>query len=314
MRRGAIQGAFACAVWSIVLGHPMAGQTFPPPVIGRWDITVDAPGGGYPSWLEVRASGNRTLVGTFVGRVGSARPISKIDFADGQLRFSIPPQWEPGESDFRFDARFENDRLTGSVTTSSGERLSWIGVRAPSLRRAAPPAWGEPVPLFDGRDMAAWRADGVNNQWQVAQGVLVNKASGANLITRQTFGDFKLHIEFRYPPGGNSGVYLRGRYEVQVEDTRGREPAPEHLGGIYGFIAPSEDAAEPAGTWQSYDITLVGRHVTVVLNGKTIIANQAIPGITGGALDSREGEPGPIMIQADHGPVEYRNIILTPAR
>ena len=109
-------------------------------------------------------------------------------------------------------------------------------------------------------------------------------------------------------------MYLRGRYEVQIEDTRGREPAPEHLGGIYGFIAPSEDAAERAGQWQVFDITLVGRHVTVVLNGKTIIANQAIPGITGGALDSREGEPGPIMIQGDHGPVEYRNIILTPAR
>jgi hypothetical protein len=170
------------------------------------------------------------------------------------------------------------------------------------------------VALFDGRDMAVWRADGGNNQWHVTQGVLVNKASGANLITRQTFGDFKLHVEFRYPPGGNSGVYLRGRYEVQIEDTRGREPASEHLGGIYGFIAPSEDAAEPAGTWQSFDITLVGRHVTVVLNGTTIISNQAIPGITGGALDSREGEPGPIMIQGDHGPVEYRNIILTPAR
>ena len=63
-----------------------------------------------------------------------------------------------------------------------------------------------------------------------------------------------------------------------------------------------------------YDITLIGRRVTVVANGKAIIVDQIIPGITGGALDSKEGEPGPIMLQGDHGPVEYRNIIITPAK
>jgi hypothetical protein len=309
-----LRPALVSVFWSIILSQPMSAQSVPPPLVGRWDITVDAPDGSYPSWLEVRASGNRTLVGTFVGRVGSARPISKIEFTDGHLRFSIPPQWEPGDGDFRLEARLQDDRLTGSMLTASGERLSWTAVRAPLLRRAAAPTWGTPVVLFDGRTMDAWRPDGANSQWRIEQGVLVNTGSGANLVTRRSYEDFKLHVEFRYPPGGNSGVYLRGRYEVQIEDTRGREPAPEHLGGIYGFIAPCEDAAQPAGTWQSMDITLVGRHVTVVLNGKTIIANQAIPGITGGALDSREGEPGPIMIQGDHGPVDYRNIVLTPAR
>jgi hypothetical protein len=312
-RRPALPVALAAAVWGLVLGQQMAGQTFPPPVVGRWDITVASPGGSYPSWLDVRASGDRTLVGSFVGRVGSARPISRIEFAGGRLQFSVPPQWEPGNDDFRFDAQLQNDRLSGSMLTSSGERLSWTGVRAPLLRRATPPTWGAPVALFNGRDLAAWRADG-NSQWHAEQGVLVNKASGANLVSRQAFDDFMLHAEFRYPARGNSGVYLRGRYEVQIEDSRGREPASEHLGGIYGFIAPSQDVAAPAGTWQQFDITLVGRHVTVVLNGTTIISNQAIPGITGGALDSREGEPGPIMLQGDHGPVEYRNIILTPAR
>jgi len=302
--------AVSCALVGVVAS--IVAQTFPPPVVGRWDITVAAPGGSYPSWLEVRASGNRTLVGSVVGRVGSARPISKIEFADGRLRFSVPPQWEPGDGDFRYEAQLQNDRLTGTMVTSSGEQLSWTGVRAPLLRRTTSPAWGAPVTLFDGRDLAAWRSE--NTQWRVEQGVLTSKASGANLVTRQAFEDFTLHVEFRYPAGSNSGVYLRGRYEVQIEDTRGREPASDHLGGIYGFIPPSEDAAGPAGTWQSFDITLVGRHVTVVLNGKTVIANQAIPGITGGALDSREGEPGPIMLQGDHGPVEYRNIVLTPAR
>ena len=133
-------------------------------------------------------------------------------------------------------------------------------------------------------------------------------------MTDETFTDFKLHIEFRYPKGSNSGVYLRGRYEVQIEDSRGLEPSKDQLGAVYGFLSPSDMVAKEAGEWQSYDITLVGRMVKVVANGKTVICNQEIPGITGGALDSKEGEPGPIYIQGDHGPIEFRNIILTPAK
>ena len=122
------------------------------------------------------------------------------------------------------------------------------------------------------------------------------------------YEDFKLHIEFRYPKGSNSGVYLRGRYEVQIEDNYGKEPTSTLFGGIYGFLTPNEMAALPAGEWQSFDITLVGRRVSVVANGKKIITDQIIPGITGGALDSKEGLPVPLMLQGDHGPVEYRNI------
>ena len=88
----------------------------------------------------------------------------------------------------------------------------------------------------------------------------------------------------------------------------------DYLGAIYGFISPLEMVAKEPGEWQSFDITLVGRLVTLVGNGKQIIYKQEIPGITGGAMDSNESEPGPIMIQGDHGPVEYRNIILTPAK
>jgi hypothetical protein len=152
------------------------------------------------------------------------------------------------------------------------------------------------------------------NQWVVSGGVLRSPRSGANLVTERTFGDFQLHVEFRYPKGSNSGVYLRGRHEVQIQDDFGTEPASDRFGGIYGFISPSEMAARPAGEWQSYDVTLVGRMVTVVANGHTIICNQEIPGITGGALDSNEGAPGPLMLQGDHGPIEYRNITITPAR
>jgi 3-keto-disaccharide hydrolase len=152
------------------------------------------------------------------------------------------------------------------------------------------------------------------SQWRLTDGVLANIKAGANLVTRQRFNDFRLHLEFRCPKDSNSGVYLRGRYEVQIEDSAGLEPASGVLGAVYGFLPPNEDAARKPGEWQTFDITLVGRLVTVVLNGKTIICSQEIPGITGGALDSDEGAPGPLMLQGDHGPVEFRNIILTPAK
>jgi len=141
---------------------------------------------------------------------------------------------------------------------------------------------------------------------------LTSKKSGSNLITDEKFTDFKLHVEFRVPKDGNSGVYLRGRYEVQIADNFGKSPSDIFFGGIYGFLTPNEMAAKPAGEWQSYDITLIGRRVTVVANGKAIIVDQIIPGITGGALDSREGEAGSFMLQGDHGPIEYRNIVVTP--
>ena len=152
------------------------------------------------------------------------------------------------------------------------------------------------------------------NQWLADSGILRSPKSGANLVTDRLFTDFKLHIEFRYPKGSNSGVYLRGRYEVQIEDNYGEDALIDRFGSIYGFLTPNEMAVKKAGEWQSYDITLIGRTVTVVANGKTVICNQVIPGITGGAINSKEGEPGPIMIQGDHGPVAYRNIVITAVK
>jgi hypothetical protein len=149
----------------------------------------------------------------------------------------------------------------------------------------------------------------------VVDGILTNAGGGGNLVTTRSFEDFKLHAEFRYPKGSNSGLYLRGRYEVQIEDSPERlEPGPLHVGGVYGFLPPTENAAKAPGEWQRFDITLVGRRVTIVLNGRTVIADQIIPGITGGALDSDEGAPGPIYIQGDHGPIEFRRLVLTPGR
>ena len=194
-----------------------------------------------------------------------------------------------------------------------GKSNPFTGVRAPSLKRSGEPAWGAPIVLFNGKDLSGWEALGTTNQWVAENGVLKSPKSGANIRTTQTYNDFKLHLEFRYPKGSNSGVYLRGRYEVQISDIQGTEPTIGEYSAVYGFIKPLEIAAKGPGEWQTYDITLIGRMVTVVANGKTVILNQEIPGITGGALDSKEGEPGPIYFQGDHGPIEYRNITIQPA-
>jgi hypothetical protein len=280
---------------------------------GRWDITISMEGKDRPSWLEIRHSGFHTLVGHFVGVSGSARPISKINVMGNKFSFAIPPQWEKGTGDLIVEGLLENKGLSGSIIFPDGKNYAWTAVRAPSLRTQKQVTWAKPVTLIQGNSTKGWHALG-ENQWVVEKGILRSPKSGANLVTDETFTDFKLHVEFRYPKGSNSGVYLRGRYEVQVADSKGLEPLPGELGGVYGFIAPSEQVAKAPDEWQTYDITLVGRMITLVANGKTIINNQEIPGITGGALDSKESEPGPLLLQGDHGPVEYRNIVITPAK
>jgi hypothetical protein len=284
-------------------------------LLGRWDLVVQRGTQQAPSWLEVERSGGATLVGQFVGSGGSARPIAKIEFKDGTFRFAIPPQWERNPNDITFEGRLEGDRISGSMTMGDGQKLSWEGTRAPSLRRAGRPEWGAPIKLFNGTSLDGWHTvGGGESQWSAASGILQNAKGGANLATDQKFQDFKLHLEFRVPKGANSGVYLRGRYELQIDDSAGLDPSSHHLGGVYGFIAPSENVARAAGEWQSIDVTLVGRMLTYDLNGTTIICNREIPGITGGALDSAEAEPGPLLLQGDHGPVDFRNIVITPAK
>jgi hypothetical protein len=283
------------------------------PVEGRWDLTIQIGERTAPSWLEITHSGISTLVGQFVGTGGSARPISEVLFKDGKVLFSIPPQWEKG-GNLSFEASYEQDKLAGTITFPDGKTYNCTGVRAPSLRRQAAPQWDKPMALFNGKDLKGWHASGSNNQWTAENGILKSSKPGSNLITDASFTDFKLHVEFRYSANGNSGVYLRGRYEVQIADVPDTLPWKGGLGAVYGFIAPSEVAAKKPGEWQSFDITIIGRMVTVVANGKEIICNQEIPGITGGALDSNEGAPGPIMLQGDHEPIEYRNITITPVK
>jgi hypothetical protein len=284
-------------------------------LLGRWDLVVQRGTQTSPSWLEVERSGTATLVGQFVGSGGSARPIAKVEFTDGTFRFAIPPQWESNPRDITFEGRLEGDRITGSMTMGDGQKATWSGTRAPSLRRTDKPVWGQPITLFNGKSLDGWQPVGRrDNKWSAVGGILQNANSGANLVTDQKFDDFKLHLEFRVPKESNSGVYLRGRYELQVDDAAGLDPSSHHLGGLYGFIAPSESVAKAAGEWQSMDVTLVGRMLTYELNGTTVICNREIPGITGGAIDSAEADSGPLLLQGDHGPVDYRNIVITPAK
>ncbi len=284
-------------------------------VVGRWDLTLHGPAGDYPSWLEVRLSGRSTLVGSFVGQFGSARPISRVEFDKGRVRFAVPPQWEKRRDDLTFDGKLEGDVLRGETTDDNGKPVTWEARRAPALKRERPPKWGDPVELFDGRDLTGWkpRTSGVKNGWLVKDGLLTNATPGNDLVSERKFTDFKLVAEFRYPKGSNSGVYLRGRYEVQIEDNYGDEPDSHKIGGVYGFLTPCANAAKKPGEWQTLEVTLVGRQVTVVLNGERVIDRQAVPGITGGALDSDEGRPGPVMLQGDHGPIEFRKVTVTPA-
>ena len=282
-----------------------------PEVVGHWDLEVQMGDHWVPSWLEVKQSGYKALVGHYVSHSGSARPISEVHFKEGLVSFSIPPQWE-GTHYMMFTGTVNEDAMEGNLLDHSGVPHAFRGVRAPKLLYPEPEKWSKPRSLLKGDSLDGWKVQGDgNNQWFVKNGVLTSPASGSNLMTEEKFMDFKLHIEFRYPEHSNSGVYLRGRYEVQVEDGYGKEPSSVYLGGVYGFLTPNENVAKKPGEWQTYDITLVGRRVTIVANGKDIIHNQIIPGITGGALDSHEGEPGPIYLQGDHGPVEYRNITIS---
>ena len=313
LRKTLTGSVFALAATALFTERSFAQAPDLKAIEGRWDMNILVDGKPQPSWLEVVHSGTKRLVGSYVGISGSARPVSKVTFADNKISFSLPPQWEEEDNDLKFEGTLQGDSLAGNMTAADGKSYQWSATRAPLLRREKAPVWGSPIKLLGTNSMDAWQALG-ENQWTVKNGVLSSPKSGANLVTKEKFNDFKLHIEFRCPKGSNSGVYLRGRYEVQIEDSKGKEPEKHLMGGVYGFLTPNEMAAKDAGEWQTYDITLVGRIVNVVANGKHIICNQEIPGITGGALDSREGEPGPILLQGDHGPIEYRNIVITPAK
>jgi hypothetical protein len=183
------------------------------------------------------------------------------------------------------------------------------------LNHSAPKAWTKPKALFNGKNLDGWEPIGnvANNHWVVKDGLLNNEAHGANLKSTRKFDDFKVHFEVNCPDDANSGFYLRGRYELQLENVKeGSEPIERQMGSIYGRIAPSQELPRTPGKWETFDITLVGRTVTVVRNGVKTIDAKEIAGITGGALDANEGQPGSFYIQGDHtGGLKFRNITVS---
>src|SRR6266545_2539049 len=276
------------------------------PIIGRWDLTVHGADAPYTSWLEVTDAEGK-LQGRFVGRFGSARPIKQIEFNDGKLKFSLPPQYENMKVDLVFEGALIGGKLEGSTNGEDGATLKWCAA----------------IQLFNGKDLTGWklRSEKGKGCWSVEDGAMTNSKGCVDIITEQKFRDFKLSLEFKLADpqvnGGrpsNSGVYLRGRYEAQIEDTYGKEPESHGMGGLYGFLTPKVNASKKAGEWQKYEITLIGRQLTVTLNDQTVIDKEEIPGITGGALDSAEEAPGPIMLQGDHGKVWFRTVVLNHAK
>lgn len=308
------QGASARAAHRST-SSPSATQPF----LGRWDITITTSSGEVPSWLDLYEQGG-ALKATMTGRWGNARPLPQASVSSGVLTFVDPKEEEGAKSDMIFHATLKDGKLDGSANGPDGSPWTWIAVRAPSLVRSRTPHWGAPIGLFNGKNLDGWHEYKAGyfpqpGHWSVANGDIVSPGLGPELVSNRKFRDFKLHLEFKNGPVSNSGVYLRGRYEVQIENESAGEPPSHHTGGVYGFIAPHPELARVTDKWRTYDITLIGRRVTVVLDGVTVIDNQEIPGLTGGALDSHEGEPGPIYLQgSEKGHVYFRNIVVRPAK
>jgi hypothetical protein len=282
---------------------------------GRWDLTLTTPKGELPSWIEVSGDKGREKL-VMVGVSEHAAPLKKFELKGDEIQFVSPKDEEGFSNDMLFKGKLAGGQLVGTVTDSAGDAWTWKGARAPKLIRKIQPEWGASIKLFNGKDLSGWHLSGTStgSTWKVENALLLTPGNGPELISDAKFSDFKLHVEFKCGPSSNSGIYLRGRYEVQIETDSVAEPNSHHTGGVYGFLDPTPEQPRKADVWQTFDITFIGRRVTIVQNGVTVINDQEIPGITGGALDSHEGLPGPIYLQgSEKGTVSYKSIVITPA-
>src|SRR5580658_7679038 len=275
------------------------------PFVGRWDFNITTANGTRSSWLGITEKNGKLDV-WFQPTGGNVYEVKDVKTEGSHLTLGLSGMtWE-------LDAA--GGKLSG-VQKRGDTTIALTGVAAPALKRSAPKAWTNPEALFNGKDLDGWTPIGnpANSHWTVKDGLLVNESHGDNLKTNRTFEDFKVHYEVQCPEGGNSGFYLRGRYEVQIEYEPLKENPPERrIGSVYGRIAPTPELPRTPGQWETFEVTLVGRIVTVVHNGVTNIDHKEIEGITGGALDANEGDPGPFYIQGDHtGGLSFRNITVS---
>jgi hypothetical protein len=282
--------------------------------LGRWNLTGTGQDANRVYWLEVTEQ-NGQLSGMFLNRGGSPVPLASVKVQGGELVFQLPvgTNKQPGAE---FRATLEGGKLVGS-TKSADRTITFVGARPPKWPPSnanAKHTYGTPVELFDGKSFTAFDTQPSEYPitWTVEDGVLTNAPPTRNLLSKQKFFNFRLQAEYKLTQKSNSGIYLRGRYELQVLDDYGTPPEKHGHMAIYAWTPPLVNASKPAGEWQSVDIVLVGNRVTVTLNGQKVHDNAEIQTITGGALDADELAPGPILIQGDHTKVWFRKITVTP--
>lgn len=299
----------------------LAGAQEAKAFVGRWDMTVTpATGKPYAQWMELTQNSGK-LEGRVQPRGGAWHPILGAHLDGSKLVVEVSAAGRTPAVNWELQS-VSADKISGIEKRGGEDGPTLAGDRAPTLDRPMPKHWSQPKALFDGKDLNGWEPIGnvQNNKWLARDGELVNdnpevpgqrNPGAANIATTAKFQDFKLHIEVDCPEGANSGIYLRGRYEVQVGTEGGKLPTHE-MGAIYSHYPPPAGAELGLGKWTTFDITLVGRHVTVVRDGKMYHDNVEIPGPTGGALDSHEAEPGPFVLQGDHhGVIRFRNITIS---
>lgn len=299
---------------------------------GMWTLDIQ---GGSVGWLNVHDE-NGFLDSELLWQGGSVVPVASVYFVDNN-NLVVTRTREFVRSDERkhvvtqtFQFKRKGDKLEGimteparnGMTVSSLKFKGWKLPDVPAAPDLSKVKYGEPIELFNGKDLTGWRLINPKqaNGFKVVDGILVNdpvnkegrRVNFGNLRTENDFEDFNLKLEVNIPEHSNSGVYLRGMYEIQVVDSYGKELDSHNMGGLYSRVAPTVAAEKRGGEWQTMDITLCDRHVTVFLNGKKIIDNQPAYGPTGGAIIADVFKPGPIYLQGDHGKVSYRNIVLTP--
>ena len=166
------------------------------------------------------------------------------------------------------------------------------------------------INLFNGKDLSGWhlrKADGPNG-WTVKDGVYINTPKSTDIQTDAEFYSFQLHVEFKCEPHTNSGVYMRDKYEVQIFDSFGKQPDDSDCGALYKRIPPAVNASKPPGEWQTFDITFIGRRLTVIHNGKTVLDKVDVGPKGTGAASSRDDGPGPLRLQGDHEAVSFRKV------
>jgi hypothetical protein len=314
-----------------ITGTSALGAQRTNPFIGRWALTI--PGGG-AGWLGVTEKDGKLSASILWGG-GSVVPVNAVKMEGDKL---IITRLQESRRDGKKTTATEtitatrdgrNLNLTTVTKRADGAETraaNFTGKRIPPLPGKpdlSKVKFGAPVVLFDGKNLDAWKLidPRATSGWSIEDGVLVNKPvqqegkphiNYGNLRTLAEFEDFKLKLEVNVSKNENSGVYLRGIYEVQVCDSYGKKLDSHNMGGLYSRITPTVNAEKPPGEWQTMELTLVERHATVVLNGTKIIDNEPLLGCTGGALWSDEFKPGPIYLQGDHTGVKYRNIVIAP--